>query len=106
MSSTPTLIEIAPGLFRVRKDAPEPPKSSLPMPNVISDTMPPTEQVNGKFYESKSAFRRVGRSLGLTEVGTAKLPPKKRILPTSAERRASVQKAFAEYRQGRRARKG
>ena len=65
MSQHPTLIEIAPGLFRVRKDAPEPPKSDLPMPNVICDTMPPTEQVNGKFYESKSAFRRVGRSLGL-----------------------------------------
>jgi hypothetical protein len=56
MPSTPTLIEIAPGLFRVRKDAPEPPKSDLPMPNVISDTMPATEQVDGKLYESKSAF--------------------------------------------------
>src|SRR5207344_1982664 len=76
MTTTPTLIEIAPGLFRVRKDAPEPPKSDLPMPNVISDTMPPTEQVNGKFYESKSAFRRVGRQLGLTEVGNEKPKPR------------------------------
>ena len=52
--------------------------SALPLPYVISDTMPPTEQVDGKFYESKSAFRAVGRALGLTEVGNEKPKPKMR----------------------------
>ena len=31
--------------------------------------MPPTEQVDGRFYTSKAAFRATGRALGLTEVG-------------------------------------
>mgnify|MGYP001596770050 FL=1 len=108
MSTTPTLIEIAPGLFRVRKDAPEPKKSDLPLPNVISDTMPATEQVNGKFYESKSAFRRVGRSLGLTEVGNEKPKPRPRYAETretKVERRRTLERVVAEYRQGRRAKK-
>ena len=57
----------------------EPPKrGELPLPYVISDTMEPTEQVDGKFYTSKREFRRVGRSHGLTEVGTEKFKPKQR----------------------------
>ena len=39
-----------------------PARSDLPLPYVISDTMPPTEQVDGRFYTSKSQFRAVGRS--------------------------------------------
>jgi hypothetical protein len=107
--STPTLIEIAPGLFRVLRDAPEPKKSDLPVPNVISDTMPPTEQVDGKFYESKAKFRAVGRSLGLTEVGTERPKPRPRYSETretKIERRRTLERVVAEYRQGRRARKG
>jgi len=42
---------------------------------VISDTMDPVEQVDGNFYTSKAAFRAVGRSLGLTEVGTERFKP-------------------------------
>ena len=110
MSSTPTLIEIAPGLFRVRKDTPEPPKSDLPMPNVISDTMDAVEQVDGKMYTSKSAFRRVGKSLGLVEVGNdpARFKPKPRYRETretKVERRRTLERVVAEYRQGRRAKK-
>jgi hypothetical protein len=106
MSTTPTLIEIAPGLFRVLRDAPEPPKSDLPMPHVISDTMPPTEQVDGKFYTSKAKFRAMGRSLGLTEVGNEKPKPKQRASEsreTRVERRRLLERAVAQYRQGRRA---
>lgn len=44
-------------------------------PYVISDTMEPTEQVDGRFYTSKKEFRTVGRALGLIEVGNEKLPP-------------------------------
>jgi len=71
--------------------------------------MPPTEQVNGKFYESKSAFRRVGRQLGLTEVGNEKPKPRPRYRETretKVERRRTLERVVAEYRQGRRARKG
>jgi hypothetical protein len=46
-------------------------------PNIISDTMPLTEQVDGRFYDSKSKFRAVGRALGLTEVGNEKREPKR-----------------------------
>jgi hypothetical protein len=103
----PELVEVSPGLWRVRKPETPPAKSSLPMPHVISDTMPPTEQVNGKFYESKSAFRRVGRSLGLTEVGNEKPKPRRRYVETretKVERRRTLERVVAEYRQGRRPR--
>ena len=77
------------------------------MPHVISDEMPPTEQVDGRFYTSKSAFRAVGRALGLTEVGTEK--PKLKTTrstddpSTKRKRRDAIRKAAAEYRMGRRA---
>jgi len=39
--------------------------------HVIGDVMAPMRHpVNNKFYDSKSAFRRVTKSRGLTEVGT------------------------------------
>jgi hypothetical protein len=104
----PTLVEVEPGRWRVFRMRREPARSTLPMPNVISDTMPPTEQVDGKFYTSKAAFRAVGRSLGLTEVGNEKLQPKPRAAATrenKAARMASLQKAIAQYKAGRRARR-
>ena len=76
------------------------------MPHVISDAMPATEQVDGIFYESKSAFRRVGRQLGLTEVGNEKIVRKKvrsTDLPQVRKaRRDAIGKATAEYKAGRR----
>jgi hypothetical protein len=74
------------------------------MPGVISDIMPPTEQVDGRFYTSKSAFRRVGRQLGLTEVGTEKLTHK--VVRASSTKEAkqarinAVRKAVAKVRGG------
>jgi|SRR6516164_542508 hypothetical protein len=70
------LIEVEPGKWRVKRPPREIARSDLPLPNVISDTMDPTEQVDGKFYTSKSQFRKVGRSLGLIEIGTEKQKPK------------------------------
>jgi hypothetical protein len=66
------------------------------MPMVISDEMPPTEQIDGIFYTSKRQFRAVGRALGLTEVGTEKFKPRKRWRDTREEderRRQSIKKA-------------
>jgi hypothetical protein len=68
---------------------------------VISDAMPPTEQVDGRFYESKAAFRAVGRALGLTEVGNEKPKPKVRATAdrkVKEARQQSLRKAIAKIR--------
>jgi hypothetical protein len=78
-------------------------RSHLSMPNVITDTMPPTEQVDGKFYESKRAFRARGRELGLTEVGDQNLSRKpKTYTPSSQAFREAYERARADYAAGRR----
>lgn len=63
------LVEVEPGKWRVKRPSLTPATSRLPRPYVISDTIDPTEQVDGKFYTSKRRFREVGKALGLTEVG-------------------------------------
>ena len=99
------LEEFEPGRWRVKRNVSQKiARSNLSLPYVISDTMEPTEQVDGKFYTSKRAFRAVGRALGLIEVGTEKLTPK--TTRASSEkgakeaRRRSIQKALARYRSG------
>ena len=71
--------------------------------------MPPTEQVDGRFYESKRAFRAVGRSLGLIEVGNEKLKPRLRIYEyprgVQEQSRNSIKKAIDRYKAGDRPRK-
>lgn len=77
------------------------------MPYVISDTMDPVEQVDGRYYTSKRAFRAVGRALGLTEVGTEKFKPKMRETArreTKIERRRTLERALAQWKAGRRPR--
>ena len=68
--------------------------------------MPPTEQVDGRFYTSKRQFRAVGRALGLTEVGTEKLTPKvTRASSTRIEKERRVQAvktAVEKYKAGHR----
>jgi hypothetical protein len=99
------LVEVEPGKWRVKREELRPARSDLPLPYVISDIMPETEQVDGKFYTSKSAFRRVGRSHGLTEVGNEKLKPKQRATADPAERkkrRNSIGAAISQYKAGRR----
>jgi len=95
------LIEYEPGRWRVdRREIPVA-RSALPMPMVISDIMPATEQVDGKFYESKSAFRRVGRALGLTEVGTEGFKPHVRSTDkreVKEARRQAIKKAVQMVR--------
>jgi hypothetical protein len=96
------LIEVEPGKFRVDKGYElRPPRSSLPIPYVISDIMPPTEQVDGKLYTSKSAFRAVGKALGLVEVGTEKPKPRPRNIghkEHAAARRSSIRKAVEKFK--------
>lgn len=77
-------------------------RSALGFPFVISDEMPLTEQVDGRFYSSKSAFRAIGRTHGLVEVGTERLKPKQRTAGDPRKRRAAIGQAMAQYRAGRR----
>jgi hypothetical protein len=99
------LVEIAPNRWRFVKPTLPPARSSLPMPYVISDEMPPTEQVDGCFYTSKKAFRAVGRALGLVEVGTEKFKPHVRSTDQTAvkqRRRVAIKTAVEKYRAGHR----
>jgi hypothetical protein len=69
--------------------------------------MPDTEQVDGRFYSSKSQFRAVGKALGLTEVGNEKPKPKQRataLRETRVARQQSIKKAVEKYRAGHRTR--
>lgn len=80
-------------------------RGDLPLPYVISDTMEPTEQVDGKFYTSKRQFRAVGRSLGLIEVGNEKLKPKARASTdrqVKQARKQSIKIAIEKYKAGHR----
>jgi hypothetical protein len=98
------LIEVAPGKWRVKKTPQNFARSEHPLPYVISDIMPPTEQVDGKFYTSKRQFRAVGRSLGLTEVGNEKFKPKTRSTDdqqVKKKRTETIGKAISEFKAGR-----
>jgi len=95
------LEEVGPNRWRVKKVSQKNARSNLPLPYVISDTMEPTEQVDGKFYTSKRAFRATGRALGLVEVGNEKLKPKPKNAASRAAgeaRRASIKKAVEKIR--------
>jgi hypothetical protein len=97
------LEEYAPGRWRVQKDRLSAPRSDLPMPMVISDTMEPLEQVDGKFYTSKRQYRAVGRAHGLTEVGNEKLAPKRRASTenvTKEKRRQTIRVAIQKFKAG------
>ena len=101
------LIEVAPGKWRlVSKQKLQMKRANMPLPYVISDTMDPVEQVDGKFYTSKSRFRAVGKSLGLIEVGNEKLKPNVTRASTREEskknREKAIGKAIAEFKAGRR----
>jgi hypothetical protein len=98
------LEEFEPGRFRVKKVRHEKRRAeNMPLPFVISDTMDPVEQVDGKFYTSKRQYRAVGRAHGLTEVGNEKLPPKPRASADrniKAARRRSIHTAIQKYKAG------
>ncbi|HEV2160237.1 hypothetical protein [Bradyrhizobium sp.] len=81
---------------------PEPARSDLPMPMLISDEMQASEHVDGQFYTSKAAYRAVTRANGLTEVGTERPKPRKRQPVSDKAISDAVDKAVADYSKGRR----
>ena len=103
------LVEIAPGRWRVKREGYDlgRARSDLPLPYIITDVMDPLEQVDGKFYTSKAAFRAVGRAHGLTEVGNEKPKPKRRLSTenvTKEKRRQSIHTAIQKVKAGVRTR--
>ena len=103
------LVEIAPGRWRVKREGYDlgRARSDLPLPFVISDTMDPTEQVDGKFYTSKAAFRAVGRAHGLTEVGNERPKPRQRATTdkiVEKKRRQAIHTAIQKVKAGVRTR--
>lgn len=71
---------------------------NFPCPRVISDTMPLTEHVDGKQYDSKSAYRAVTRAHGYVEVGNdpARLRKPAKTKADPVKRREAVKKAVAQ----------
>lgn len=96
-------VQIGPNTWRWMTIGEPAKRSDLPLPNVISDIMPPTEQVDGKFYTSKRQFRAVGRAHGLTEVGNEKFKKKVRSSESRAygqELDRSIKDTFEKYEAG------
>ncbi len=85
---------------RVQYDMPA--RSHLPAPMVISDHMDAIEHVDGRLYESKSAFRAVTKREGLVEVGNDparhRRPPKRK--PDRKAIHAAVMKAANRVKNG------
>lgn len=83
---------------------PLPPRSDLPCPMLVSDIMDAAEHVDGKFYTSKSEFRKVTKARGLIEVGNdpARLKTTKRSRTSEKAVSDSVDRAFAQFNAGRR----
>ena len=67
-------------------------RSDMPCPMLISDYMPECEHVDGNFYSSKSAYRRVTKENGLIEVGNEKLRPKPKM--SRADRDKGIEQAI------------
>ena len=72
--------------------------ATLACPRVISDTMDLTEHVDGKHYDSKSAFRAVTKREGYIEVGND--PARHKVIEAPKAdprvRRAAIEKATAQ----------
>lgn len=75
----------------------QPPRSDLPCPMLIGDIMDEAEHVDGRFYTSKSQFRKVTKANGLIEVGNERPKARKRPDPKAREKsiEQSIDKAIA-----------
>lgn len=71
---------------------------NFPCPRVITDSMPLTEHVDGRHYDSKSAFRAVTKREGFEEVGNdaARFRPAEKPTRDSSKIDAAIHKAIAQ----------
>lgn len=74
-------------------------RSDLPCPMIASDTMPPTQHVDGRHYTSKSQYRAITKARGYVEVGDDPArhirPPKPK--PDRAAIKEAVARAVAQH---------
>lgn len=72
--------------------------SDFPSPRVIGDGMEPTEHIDGRLYDSKSAFRAVTKANGMIEVGNdpARFNRPGQVKANPEKRREAVNKAMAK----------
>jgi hypothetical protein len=77
---------------------PTPNRSTLPMPHVMTDTMPPVQSMaSGRMYDSKSAIRAEYKRLGMTEVGNdVPMTPPAPKRPRREDIKAAVGRAFSK----------
>lgn len=82
-----------------RKPAAPVARADLPCPRVIGDGMEPTEHVDGKFYDSKSAYRAVTRAHGMVEIGNdpARFRKPEKPKPDRKAIKEAVMKAAAQH---------
>lgn len=82
-------------------------RSAHSAPHVISDTMADTRHMaDGKYYDSKSKFRKVTRDHGCVEVGNevaTLTAPRPRIPIDRKQLRDDIKRATWEVKNGRRA---
>lgn len=91
------LIQWGPDLVQPKKEKIAPKRSDLPAPMIQSDTMDPLMHHGaGKILDSKSAFRKKTKELGLVEYGTEmpKIPKPKRL--SKEERKKDIAQAIAQ----------
>lgn len=102
-------VEVGEGRHVYRRlETRQPARSHLPMPMISGDHMDPVQsQLDGRFYDSKSALRRTYKQAGVVEVGNdpARLRPPPAPKSDEAAVRQSIDKAFARYSNGERIRK-
>lgn len=89
-------------VFRRIDASPAPKRSSLPTPRIISDTMDPTEHVDGRFYESKAQYRAVTKANGCIEIGNdpARFRQPAKPKPDRQAKRDVIQRAEYMVRNG------
>ena len=75
-----------------------PARGAFSCPMVISDTMDPTEHIDGRFYDSKTKFRAVTKAHGCVEIGNDPARLRKPAKPKAdpVKRREAIQKAIAQ----------
>jgi hypothetical protein len=88
-----------------RKRVTEPARSDLPFPRIISDVMEPVQsQLDGKFYDSKSALRATYRANNCIEVGNdpQRFKRRERSKPDESKIKTTLEKAEARFNRGER----
>ncbi len=91
-------------IYYARQPAPK--RSHLPCPLIMGDSMDPVQsQLDGKFYDSKSALRATYKAARVTEVGNdpARLRPREKKKIDRRVIRDTIEKATARFERGERA---